>query len=469
MSASPTPGSAVPAVRVSAARRLPTRWWLSVFIVALLMRGGWGTFRFLQDADPAALEFPDEQQYWRMACSLWAGEGLKDELGFRATRMPLYPAVLSLFAGMTHGVVIAKVFNWVAGAAVAALTAGMATALFDRRVGLVAGLLAAFDPFLVFFSSLLLTETVFMAVLMGLWWITWRAMHNGHARGSWGERSDGNSLPHRASATRAAVIPEARPVPRARWIAIGLLAAACVYIRESSLGLIALALGSLVVFRRFDRSSLAGAAITLCIVLGSLYPWAARNRQVIGDWCWLTTRGGISLYDGVGSGASGASDLGSIKQMPAVAGLSEVEWNRYFLRQSWKAIRADSARILRLAGTKLARMWNPFPNVDQYQSPLVRCVSVAWTVPIFTLAAVGALLLPIRNKADGWRTAFFLLLPALYLTLLHSLFVGSVRYRLPAMPMIEILAAVALLAVVKRITDYRLRTKKRTMLVAGNS
>jgi len=37
-----------------------------------------------------------------------------------------------------------------------------------------------------------------------------------------------------------------------------------------------------------------------------------------------------------------------------------------------------------------------------------------------------------------------LLLPAIYFTLLHMLFVGSVRYRLPAMPMIVVLSAVGI-------------------------
>jgi hypothetical protein len=39
----------------------------------------------------------------------------------------------------------------------------------------------------------------------------------------------------------------------------------------------------------------------------------------------------------------------------------------------------------------------------------------------------------------------------LYFSALHSLFVGSVRYRLAAVPMIEILAAVALAAIYKRV------------------
>ncbi|MCH7883742.1 MAG: hypothetical protein IIC01_00705 [Planctomycetes bacterium] len=44
--------------------------WVVVFLVALLMRAGWGTYRLAQADDPSALEFPDEQQYWDMAASL---------------------------------------------------------------------------------------------------------------------------------------------------------------------------------------------------------------------------------------------------------------------------------------------------------------------------------------------------------------------------------------------------------------
>lgn len=430
--------------RLEARASLPRWWLLSVFVVALLLRGGWGAVRLAGLDDPSALEFPDEQQYWSMASSLCIGEGLKDELGFQATRMPLYPGVLSLFSGATHGVIIAKVFQWVIGAVVAVLTAGVAATLFDRRVGLLAGLLVAFDPFLVFFSSLLLTETLFVAALVGLWWIIERFL-----------TSRGTKPVRNHAKTRALGL--------IRWVLVGLVAALCVYVRESSLGLVVVVLCFIAVCRRLDRSSLAGVAVVGGILITALAPWAARNRQVIGEWCWLTTRGGISLYDGVGPQATGAGDLGTIKQMPAVRGMGEVEWNRYFLDESWKAIRADPGRIVKLAGTKLARLWNPFPNVRQYQSPLARVVSVAWTVPIFALGAIGTLCLLIRNRKDGLRIAFFLLLPALYLSILHSLFVGSVRYRLPAMPMIEILAAVALVAAFDRIKNYQLQITKKSL------
>ena len=190
------------------------------------------------------------------------------------------------------------------------------------------------------------------------------------------------------------------------------------------------------------------------VVVVSLLPWAARNHAVTGDWCWLTHRAGISLYDGVGPQASGASDLGEVKQSDAVRYLDEVAWNRYFLDQAVAAIQADPERVLRLAGVKLTRMWNPIPNVETYRSRVVRLIAAAWTVPTFALAVIGVMLLLIGRNRGGLRTALFLLLPAAYLSAVHSLFIGSVRYRLAAVPMIEILAAVALAAIYERLRPH---------------
>jgi len=209
-----------------------------------------------------------------------------------------------------------------------------------------------------------------------------------------------------------------------------------------------------VICHQFERKAVVGATLSLGIVVAALVPWAARNQVVTGDWCWLTHRAGISLYDGVGPQASGASDLGDVKRSEAVRNMNEVAWNRYFLEQGVAAIKADPRRVLKLVGVKWTRMWNPIPNVETYQSPAVRCLSAAWTIPTFALAAVGVILLSIGKKRGGLRIALFLLLPAMYLSVLHCLFVGSVRYRLAAIPMIAILAAVALVAIYDRIRPH---------------
>ncbi|MBU0717123.1 MAG: glycosyltransferase family 39 protein [Planctomycetes bacterium] len=417
MSANPPDSSSATAPKPGHA--IGWRWLLVVFLVALAARGTWGVRELAASVDPAGLSFPDEQQYWQIAESLRTGTGLQDELGFRATRMPLYPAFLSLFVGLPNGIAAARATHWVAGAIVAVLTAWLAGGLLGRRVGVLAGFWVAIDPLLVFTSSLLLTETPFMVALLLLW---------------------GAILPLMAHDDYAARMP--------RWLGVGIAAALAVYLRESSLGLVVLVLLMAVCGRRFDWRRLAGAALSGVVVIVLLLPWAARNDRTIGQWCWLTTRGGISLYDGVGPQADGGSDLGDVKQMPAVRGLDEVAWNQYFLRESWKALREDPARIVRLAGVKLGRLWNPFPNVETHRSPLTMVVSAAWNLPTFVLAVVGAILLATRRDYGGVRIAIFLLLPALYVSMLHGVFVGSVRYRLVAMPLLEVLAAFAVVTAV---------------------
>lgn len=395
-------------------------WLWIIFAVACVCRAGWGVFRMLRMDDPAALEFPDESQYWQMAEALRAGKGLPDELGFQATRMPLYPAFLALFAGSANGVIIARVAQWLLGALGAVFGACAAQrACNDRRAAWTAGLMMAVDPFLIYFSSLLLTETLFVTALTGLWCLLLQLV-----------RAD---------------------APRIRtWLLTGAIAAACVYARESALGLVLPALALAAMAGRRRPNVILGAVLAGLIVFASLTPWAWRNSRVIGSWCWLTTRGGISLYDGVRPGATGESDLGDVKNMPAVQGLSETQWNAYFQREAWRLIREDPARAARLAVRKIARMWNPVPNVESYRSTLLRVVSAGWMMPILILASAGAVLLPMNVQKPRWAILALLLLPAVYLTALHALFVGSVRYRLGAMPMLEILAAYALTTIALR-------------------
>ncbi len=420
MSAHSPSAAASPAIQRQRQRRRVAIRLLIVFLVALVARSGWGIYRFSRVEDPAAVEFDDERQYWMMAASLRAGDGLQDELGFRATRMPLYPGVLSAFTEHPRGVMAARALQWLIGAVGAVFAAMVAMTLFDLHVGFLAGFLVALDPFLIFFSSLLLTETAYVTFLLLLWWLVGALLRTRGCTSHWS------------------------------WIAVGAAASLCVYQRESCLGLSLVAIGWIVICRRFERRTLAGAAVAVGVVVLTLIPWALRNERTIGEWCWLTTRAGISLYDGVGSQASGASDLADVKQMPEVRELSEVEWNRYFLDQSWAAIRNSPARIGRLAVTKLSRTWNPFPNVESYQSRMTRAVSVLWIVPVYLLAAAGAGLVATSQEDRCLRTVVFLLLPALYLSAVHCFFVGSVRYRLGAMPMLEILAAVTIVAVLNR-------------------
>jgi len=390
----------------------------AVFFLAVVVRGAWGAYHEVTRSPTApAFEFPDEQQYWTIAESIARGDGMRDELGFRASRMPLYPAFLSLFARFDGGVLFARVFHWVIGAIGVVAAASLASQLFGRRVGLTAGVLVAIDPFLVFSSSLLLTETPFILAMLLFF-----------------------------QSVAPLMLRPSMTVSLQSSMVIGLMGALCVYVRVSSLGLVVVTLLLVGLRRRFDQPAFRLIGGSLFLVILTLVPWMLRNRSILGEPVWLTTRAGISLFDGVGPQADGTSDLGTIKTMPEVAELTELQWNRYFIRRALEAMKDRPGRIAKLALVKIGRMWNPVPNVKAYRSSLVRMVAAAWSIPIFALAIVGCMILPSRRDPGGLWVAGFLLLPAIYFTALHSVFVGSVRYRLAAVVTLEILAAVAILA-----------------------
>jgi hypothetical protein len=123
--------------------------------------------------------------------------------------------------------------------------------------------------------------------------------------------------------------------------------------------------------------------------------------------------------------------------------LSETQWNEHFKREAWSAIRRDPMRIVWLAGRKLQRMWNPLPNVESYRGGYAQWISALWTIPLFIVALIGAARCIGVQGRKGLLIVTLLLLPAVYFSLLHCLYIGSVRYRLPAMPMIALLAAMA--------------------------
>jgi 4-amino-4-deoxy-L-arabinose transferase-like glycosyltransferase len=415
---------------------------LALFVLGLGLRWVW----VLLHASSATTTFPDEQQYWNLAKSLAAGRGLVDEFGYRATFMPLYPAFLSLFVNQPHGMLLARLAQAAIGAAAVIPICLLGGRLGGRRAALVSGLLVAIDPFLVFgFANLVLTETIFTTLLCGAILAAWPSREpEGELSGPRDGEDSGDGEGPLACArgsggrllalrVRSGRLAGARGAVWAGIVA-GVLFAVAIYVRPSVAALVPLwvIVSSLVARRK--RNVLRSGAIMLATVVVLLLPWAVRNRIVLGQWVWLTTRSGISLYDGLGPRATGPSDLAYTKTMPNVKGMSETRWDAYFTRESWRIARDDPWRVVRLAWAKFRRTWSFVPNEPGSRTPLKMAVSAIWMTVVLAAAVIGV----IRMRRG--RDIVLLLLPAVYFTLLHMVYVGSVRYRIPAMPPLYVLS-----------------------------
>jgi 4-amino-4-deoxy-L-arabinose transferase-like glycosyltransferase len=382
-------------------------WW--IFLAALLLRVGWVGYDWTRNG--ARLAFDDEQLHWQIATNLVQTGEFATADGRRAARMPLYPLLLAPFAALgPAGVLAARLAQAVLGAIVARVAYGLGRQIAGPRAGIAAGLLAALDPFATFLTNLLLNETLFALLLLGL------------TAGAWALAEAGTH--------------------RARRLAGGLalLATAAVLTRPEALAFVVV-LAALIASGAATRTHAPRVVLlTAAALLVALGAWGFRNWRVLGAPALLGANGGVTLYDGQGPQARGDSNQAFLLSMPELNQLDEVARDRELRRRALEQMRADPARVLALAATKFGRMWNFVPNVAEYRSGVAPWISAGFMAAVLALAAAGA----VRLRAQP-RALLLLLAPLVLFTLVYCIYVGSVRYRVPLLPLLEVLAAAAFL------------------------
>jgi hypothetical protein len=72
------------------------------------------------------------------------------------------------------------------------------------------------------------------------------------------------------------------------------------------------------------------------------------------------------------------------------------------------------------------------------------------------LLVLGAAAIGLFRARRRWPLLIALLLPVLTFTLVHSIYIGSVRYRIPLMPFLEVLAGAAIAGSAPKRSEPRL-------------
>jgi hypothetical protein len=381
---------------------------IAILVVALLVRLGWALSR---STDPRSLtNLPDQLEYLELGQNLRDGRGLvfhdpRFGQDVRAYRTPGYPFLVAVCGGNLCAIRLVQALLDTSTVLAAYVLARHW--LSPRRSCFAAAIVAA-NPFLMFFISLILSETLFIAML------------------AWG----------------IALLPR-------RWIAGAIILALSLLVRPSALLLpTLLAAGSALLNRRrggtyhFATLALRAGVAVLMTVL-SLFPWALRNRSVLGEWVWTTTNGGITAYDGFNPGAIsnwGGSHQDFVSQMPELRDMSETARSRYLSAKARAWAAAHPLAVARLASMKIARTWSLVPLSAEYGGQrLYVLVGLFYSLPLDALVIAGL----ITGRALPGPVKLLLLLPALYFTAVHAASVGSLRYRIPAEVPISVIGASA--------------------------
>ncbi len=418
---------------------------IGLFLLAVVVRG---IFLLEMSASPLfRIPLVDAETYNTLARQLAEHRQWSKDFFWQP---PFYPFFLSFtYALSGSSMAAAKIVQALIGGVTCSLTFVLGALLMGRRVGILAGIIVAFYMPLVFFESDLIA-----AGLAALWSVLLMLLLLAHGRagGRWG------------------------------LLALGFTAAVAVLTRPTFLPFLVGAFGwlCLVSHRRAGMRAAASAGLlALCGFALAAIPAATINgSRVSGKYTILPSSGGINVY--IGNNPDVCQTLtarpgwawSELTALPYREGIERrADQEAFYYGKVREFLKSDPMGFLRNLGLKTVRFLSSreIPrNVDPYACrPWSHLLSALfWKIGGFgfpfgvllPLAVVGAW----RNRArvPGVMWLFLLAFPLAVI----AVFVAD-RYRVPMIPILSILAAGGLWAILKMLRDREGRAIAMTCAV----
>jgi len=396
------------------------KFWTILFL-ALLLRviAAMAIDQHVTQAGRTFLIEGDANYYWELGQHIAAGEDYSIfQPPRRVLRTPGFPLLLAASINVFgKSVFAASLVMAVVGTGCCWLTWLLARKLFDESTALWAMLLVAVSPLQIGSNVQILSEAWFTFGLLVCLLALARLLQQ-EATASCGRIAFANGI-----------LTGITVLIRPGWL---------LWAGVSSL--LVILFGQMTFAKRILCSALICGG---CIV--ALLPWAWRNHEVSGHWIFTSLWSGPSLYDGLHPNATGASDMNFFDQENVLSTMSEYDMNAHYKQRAIDFVMSHPRRTIELAFLKAGRYLSPSLNAAGFSGGAFSVFCVVWYFTLTVLILAGALDLRHKLAHVGLLAG-----PFLQFLLVHMVFVGSIRYRLPVEFPLSILAAHGLVALRQR-------------------
>lgn len=388
-----------------------TKFLILIILIALILRIGSGMI--LRDNAPRG----DAADYDNIAQNIISGQGfVSTRMNLYSYRPPLYPIFLALLysLGSPHYLTVILVQS-ILSSLTCWLVYLIAESIYNRTAALSAAALTALYPGLIYYSTQLLSESLFIFLLFSATAIFYRSRNR-----------------------------------MEKWILIGALLGLAALCRPVALPLTLL----LLPFFAFNlahgtRRWLVVFLFTMLVII----PWTWRNYRIHHQPVLITTYGGANLWLGNYPGSTGY--IGSpegIQTLLRRKGIPEPEKDSLCYREALSYISNNPGHFLELTIKRFLFFWNPIPE-KQFGPNLIRgrdticriVVAVSFSL-LLLLAGTG-----IANTSRLWKKAWLLLFLILYFPAILMFYYISFRYRLPVIPALAVFGGQGVLAITSRL------------------
>jgi hypothetical protein len=386
----------------------------------------------------------DEIDYDAIARSLASGHGFSRTADVpTASRPPLYPILLAgVYRIVGPRAEWGKAFQILLGGAIVLLAYLLARRFFPDRAALAAAAIVAFNPSLIFISSYLLAENIYIVLLLSF--LVLFA----------GERTK----------------PLSYAVCAAGGVMLGLSSLA----RPNAFPFALFAAASFLLFGEGTRGTrLAKSIVMLAAVFAVVAPWAVRNEMRLGKPVLFTTHGGITFYQGnnpvaydVPAYRGTVAPLEALPGWDAIKGKGEIAGDAEAWRLGKEFIRENPGLVPRMVAWRFMRFWRfagdaPFSGVksgwwwdtSRRFGGLASAIDIVF---IFSVIVIPLFILGLLMTIRRARSLIYLYGVILVHTATAVVFFGSLRSRMGVEPVIAIFAggcAVRLLALTRGKSD----------------